>query len=256
MLDRNGFFEKLRSIIDQYLEQNGNRNISKLAQSAGISEAALRKAYNKQCVLRPENLLKILKIISSSENIFDITSYGDNYFKPYLSGLIHYDENKRQTCTIIDTQEINDFYKYVIIKRVSHRDEIRREDIRNLFGEMGLKKLDEMILTETIIEKEDILALNITTTAFSLPPHLYSTHVGDLIKTFFKYQNAIDNYSTIRTISNSVDQEAYLQIMTVLANASNEIQKISDSSSGNIPFIFCGMVDQLNFNQSKNGELQ
>ncbi|MBC8550239.1 MAG: hypothetical protein H8D23_11400 [Candidatus Brocadiales bacterium] len=83
--------------------------------------------------------------------------------------------------------------------------------------------------------------------SFTLPAHLYGTHCGELIKTFFKSDSALSSKAVIRNISNSVDKNTYNEIMNVVSDVSSKIYNLSKKGPGGIPFAFVGMVDTMEF---------
>lgn len=200
-----------------------------------------------QSLMANHNLLRLIQFIQNKNNIAKAISSASqeisNYLKrsyPYMNPI-----GAETVSTYLIEDVLKDFTNYLIIKRISHKDNTTESDINSWLGERGVVKLNELIEQEIILIKDGNLKLAFKN--FSLPPELIAVHAAEIIKMFFKIDNASNNQAMIRNFSESVNQETYNKAISILANAILEINTLAIDGPGNIPMTLVCMIDTLNF---------
>lgn len=251
MNNKEQVLEHLRRALDDYLNQNASRNLVSLSKSCKVNESTLRRAYNKQSVPTPDNMVKILIGISGEKSIYKLSKLYSNEIGEYLHeafpNLVH--EASSDTSDLsINEDTFRDFHKYLVFKRIAHRDQVTRKDIKELLGDLGLNKLNELITEELVSESNDGI-LKTSEKEFSLPLTIYKQHCPRLIELFFKPQEALNGgLSMIRNISDSVDLNGFEEALKILTRASSDLYKVVKANPGSIPLLYVSMIDTLAFN--------
>ena len=249
-MKKENILNELRSEIDEWVEQKENRNIVLLAKKSDVNETSIRRAYNQQSLLKSDNLLKLLVYLKNEPRLTAlINSCPDHIASSLKNSFPHLMMNEsRKTEVAFELDEaLNDFYSYVIYKRISHKDCISKQDIFSWLGELGKTKLDELIGREIITEDANGV-LHAIKNDFSLSPRLLKRHTHKLIDVFFKPDDIIDGGpGMLRNISESVNVNGYKRVQEVLLEASNEILKTINANPGKIPLVYVGMLDSMAF---------
>ncbi len=258
-MNKENILNELRSEIDEWIAQKENRNIVQLAKKSDVNETSIRRAYNQQSLLKSDNLLKLLVYLKDEARLTKLINRCPESIARYLKNsfphLMMNESSGTKVAFELD-EALNDFYSYVIYKRISHRDCVSRQNIFSWLGELGKTKLDELIGREII--SEDINGtLHAVKSDFSLSPNLLKRHTHKLIDVFFKPDQIINGGpGMLRNISESVNIDGYKRVQKVLLNASNEILKTINENPGEIPLVYVGMLDSMSFtNKNITGAL-
>lgn len=249
-MKKENILNELRSEIDEWLQQKENRNIVLLAKKSDVNETSIRRAYNQQSLLKSDNLLKLLVYLKNEPRLKSLVNRCPESISCYLKSsfphLMMNESAKTEIAFELD-EALNDFYSYVIYKRISHRDCVSRQNIFSWLGELGETKLEELIGREIITEDINGV-LHVIKNDFSLSPHLLKRHTHKLIDVFFKPDEIVDGGpGMLRNISESVNIDGYKRVQEVLLEASNEVLKTINANPGKIPLVYVGMLDSMSF---------
>ncbi|HTL11321.1 MAG TPA: hypothetical protein VL588_02455 [Bdellovibrionota bacterium] len=249
---REALLTGLREQIDLYLAGNPVRNLLMLSRDSGVAETTLRRIYNRQgSTPNPDTVVRLLSFLSGETTIpglcerfsGGIASFLKQSF-PFLARA----QARQSNASPVLNEALRDFTAYVIFKRVSHSDPVTRRDVESWLGEMGRVRLDGLVAAELIGEKADG-TLFCHSRHFSITDaDLLRSHASQLIAQFHKPRNAMrGGPSMLRSVSESVSAEGARKVKAILDEASRRILETLDTHPGQIPLMFVGAVDTLDF---------
>jgi len=239
---------ELKDLINSWLSEKDSRNIAALARGAGVGENCIRRILNSNSMPVTENLHKIVVFIKGDDKhqnlLSSLSTNLKNHIKFELSYL-NFDELKDYKSMAAFEEHLSDYSTQFIFERSSMGSGISFEEIKNLFGEIGLSKINTLIELNLVSNNNGIILVNKDYQYHTWSTSLYKKFIPETIKNFYKTESQI-NY--LFNVNEGVSTKGYARIMDVLENAYKQIQDIANNEKGEIPVAVAGFMDTLSNN--------
>ncbi len=255
-----GLIDHLSEVIDQYIQANPrSRSINALSKKCRMSEATLRRIYRKQVKSSPSvsTVLDILTLIEGENSIAKLAERFPGPIAEFLKESLP-DSNfiDISYSTNLEDQFENST-KYIIYKLSSNQSGVTRDKVQQIFGEMGLQFLDDLIEMGFIESRGQVYKAtkkNFHSGQRSFLRNFKAT--SEFIKAYDANSNR--EFNSVRVnYSESVSEKTYQQILKVQRKALSKIRDLmaNEANSGEIPaFVLVGIdtLDTKSFDELKD----
>lgn len=243
---RNGAVEALQSIINEWLSQDTSRNLAVLSRVSGVSETSIRRIFASSSILSPQNTHKLLFFLKNGKThkqVFEsIPSDLANYLKFQLSFLQFEELNDYVELGPLE-KNLPDYTHQLIFERSSISKGINLDEVKELFGLVGLKAVENL-------QSADMVSVNADRFVIANPSIKNHTPSIEIIKNLLsqnirQFYKTDSEYNYIFCVHDGVSLEGYCDVMDILSNAYKQIQIIVKKKAGDIPISAGGFMDTL-----------
>ena len=241
----------LQTVIREFLETNPRLSINAISKRCSVSEPTLRRIAKGQVKTVPnvttvvDILSYILKTNSLKEIYFAFTGPIADYIKEQFPTVqdLHMDTRFNEKLN----KSISDSTSFVIYNLACAEKGTNKEEILNLFGHLGIHRLEELILDEVITEQNGHYFA--TESHWSSGPEMSAKHIKTLAD-FIKPSKVKPNSLLTPMFANftgSISKEAYEKILRINRSAYKKTIEIlrNEESAGQIPMFYIGALDTL-----------
>ncbi len=238
---------ELTHILNSYLEQRKHLSLNSLAQNMKIPETSLRRIKNSDLKRMPKNetILKVLSYIFKTSDLYEIRSNLDpSGLGKYISEEFLLSDSRQTSNIQIIDDSVSDQTSYLVFKLASNSCGTTVEEIKRLFGEVGLKSLEKLELDNLIRISGELVESKIDTFKVS---NKYFVRNFKAVSDFIKVDSQEDTPNLYYNLSESVNTEALSRIHKIQKKALKEIISIinDDESRGELPLFVLSAIDTL-----------
>lgn len=250
--------EQLKDVVENYFSRYPHVSINSLAMKSGVGATTLRRIVNQSIKGEPAPHT-VLNLASALSNEKQLTSLIKNFdgpigqllektFAPYLevdsSHVMKNDIN----------EELKDWVKYAIYKLSANRKGVSRIQVSELFGKLGLDRLDELIENKFLEEEQSISHANEKN--FSLDVSIAAGHLSELVR-FYKPTEVSKGNNIFYTLSETLNEEGIQKIKEIQKEAVKKIFEVMNENefAGEIPYFSLNLADTFDLTENK-GVLQ
>jgi len=241
----------LQTVIRDFLKENPRLSVNAISKRCSVSEPTLRRIAKGQ-----------VKTVPNVTTVVDIVSY---FLKTHSLKEIYFaypgpigDYIKEQFPTVQDlhmdtrfdeklNKSISDSTSFVIYNLSCATHGVGQKEILNLFGHLGLHRLEELILDDVIYENNGRFFAK--QSLWTSGPEMSAKHIktlADFIKPAKVKPNSLLT-PMFANLTGSISKEAYTKILRVNRAAYRRTAEIlrNEDSAGPIPMFFIGALDTL-----------
>lgn len=241
--------DQLSDIILGYLKSNPRISLNGLSKRCQVSEPTIRRIAKKQVKTVPNvsTVLDLLTTISRRKNVNEIVAlYPGPVADLIKTALPHLEDHAPEYSSVLNNH-LRDPLRFLIFKLSLNKMGVSKEKIRKLFGENGVRELEELIKLE-VVEKREQRYFSVCrsfTTSYDNFVEQFRAFAG-----FIKPQKVsekLDLNPLFVMATESVSIESYKEITKVQRAALKKISQIvsSDQDGGPIPLFFLSALDTL-----------
>jgi transcriptional regulator with XRE-family HTH domain len=239
---------ELSLLIEEYLLQNANVSINALAMRMGIAETTLRRIRGGLSKRLPnsENLLKIVFYIFKSRDLYVVRDLLPTALKEhFISVYLLFESGESNPVIEIDNSIIDNQITYLVLKLASNHSGVKRDEVLRLFGELGLRSIEKLILVEIVIEEEGTFKTNLN--SFRLPDNSFINNfksVADFIKIDPEKRVGPNIY---HNLSESLNLDGLVRLQNIQKKAVQEMTTILNDTKfkGELPVFSLVAVDTI-----------
>ena len=240
---------QLSEIINNYLLANPNVSLNGLSKRCQVSEPTIRRISKRQVKTIPNvsTVLDLLTTISRKKSIPEVIELYPGPVAEYIREMFpHVEEAEPEYSNSLNAC-LKEPLKYLIFKLSLNKMGVTRDRIKRLFGEHGLRELDELTRLEFIEKRgqrfhsiyrhmtmnQDFFVDQFRATASFIKPHKMSENLP--MNPLFVNASA------------SISADTYKEITKIQRQALKKISQSirQDSGDGPIPVFFLCALDTL-----------
>ena len=150
---------------------------------------------------------------------------------------------------------LTDQVSYFIYKLAANRKGTSRAQVLDMYGKMGMERLEKLISLNYI--KEDKGELHATKKDFSLDVEIAASHLPEMTK-FYKPQLVSEGNNLFYTLSETLTEEGIQKIKEIQKEAVKRVYDIMRSPfyEGDIPYFTLQLCDTLSHETAPTGVMQ
>jgi hypothetical protein len=237
---------ELQQLINDFLEKNPRLSINAMSKRCSVSEPTLRRIAKGKVRTLPNvtTIVDILSYIYKTNSLKELVLANPGAISGFLKE--QFPAVKDLTSDTKFSEKLNksiaDSTSFVIYNLACSERGTCEEEVLNLFGHLGMHRLEELILDEVIQQKGDrFFAIHST---WSSGPEMSAKHIktlADFIKPSKIKENSMHT-PIFANFTGSITKEAYEKIIRVNRAAYRKTVEIlhAEESSGDIPVFFLG----------------
>ncbi len=246
--------EQLKDMMDDYLAANPFASINGLAKKSGVGASTLRRILSSSIKgdPAPNTALNLSCALSNEKNLAKILTNSKGALGEYLKDSfgIFAESNLTQSYNLELNEVLDDEIKYFIYKLAANAKGTSKIEIAELYGQLGLKKLDEMLSIGIILKNED--EFHASEKNFSLDISLAIKHLPKLIS-FYKKENIQLGKNLFYSLSESMNVEGIDRIKKIEKDAVEKIAEIMKTPffQGDSPYFSVIISDEISLKKSQ-----
>lgn len=256
-LVRDDLISQLHQLINSYLEKFPQVSLNALATRSNIPVSTLRRISlgQQKSDIAPHTVLNLTSYLLKEKNLSDLLKKVDPVVAEYLErhfGQFIFASDKRVYNVDLNTY-LQDQHRYFIYKLAANHNGTTLMEVMELFGRQGETKVVEMIGLGLLKEEEG--RLHAKDKDFSLDLKVASSHLPELVR-FYKPEELVKGKNLFYSLSESVTEEAIVEIKNIQREAANKIAAIMDdkNNKGDIPYFTVSLAET--FISLPGGDLQ
>lgn len=147
--------QQLREMTAVYLQKHPTLTLNALAQRSGVPATTMRRLMQEEqrSELAPHSVLALVSYLLKEKKISKILKLIDGPVAQLLNKCFDqfiFDEKSEHEMSVDLNKIFQDKYCYLIYKMAANQCGVSIEEVKDAFGLMGLKKLNELIEKEII----------------------------------------------------------------------------------------------------------
>ncbi|MGB0453938.1 MAG: hypothetical protein ACPGJV_09505 [Bacteriovoracaceae bacterium] len=240
--------QQLKDVVSNYLESHPNVSINGLAKRSGIGATTIRRILKteNQKNIAPHTVLNLLSTITKEKSLGRLINTTQGPLKTLLK--------ENFSCFTEETLEatydnklnklLSDSTSYLIYKLASNRSGVRLEIVKELYGSVGINKVQELMNHGYLKETEGkVFTKN---KEFSLDLETAVSHLPELVKLYKPNQVELKK-NLFYSLSESVNEEGIQKIKEIEKEAIQKIYNvmISPFYEGEIPYFTLTLSDTM-----------
>lgn len=245
--------KELKEMIVEHFHRSGHEDFHLLSKECGVGISTIRRIVSEKTKTEPmaSTVLGIVSGISGEKNIQKIVGqYSGEIGKKLRAS---YESIVGHTDYVPEFSSIlSDRIAYIIYKLASSRRGTTKENLKKLMGIPSLETIKDLINVGLIYYGDDSRIYS-TNRSFALPEQIIKKHISEMVR-FSNYGSQYTNDSSFYSLSESVNPEAYEEILSTLSTAVKKIREIirKEESVGDIPFFFTSILDTIDVSEDHN----
>jgi hypothetical protein len=246
--------EQLKEIVDDYLTRYPNVSINGLAMKSGVGATTLRRIKNLSIKgdPAPHTVLNIISSTSNEKCLSKILNDHDGALGELLQQSFgHFVETDAPHDYDPDLNEVlRDQVNYFIYKLSANRAGTTKMVVGELYGKLGMERLEKLIKMGLIVEKER--ELHAKNKNFSLDLSIAAAHLPELVK-FFKHDEVQIGLNLFYSMSESLSEEGIQKVKNIQKDAVKKIYDVMQSPfyEGEIPYFSLNLAETMNATDKK-----
>ena len=242
--------EELKCLVSDYLSRHPNISLNALAKNSGVAGTTLRRLMQPENKSKPQAhiILNLSSYIYKEKNITKLVKVTNgsirdelvNNFGNFIDS--NYDYKNDDDINII----LEDPIAYVIYKLAANHNGVHRYSIVEMFGELGLEKVDLLFSKNIIFDEKDML--HAKNKNFAIDLQTAKKHLVTLSK-FYKPEAVELGLNLLYSQSESLTEDAIKRIKDIQRDAATKIHEIMKSQEnwGHHPYFSINLSETLNF---------
>lgn len=242
---------KLRQSLLRYKNKHPHLSIRAIAKKSGVNRYFINKLLDEKDQTQSLDLNQVLilsKYITQRHSIKEVINASEKSIKNILQDIFIEGqlENKK-----IDA---DDRYVYFILVLAAYGLGTKRDYVSKIFGEMGEKALDELLIQEVLVEASGRIRLRVATD-LTFDIKLVLKRIPDYLN-FYRLERRVKGENYLHLLSEGLNKKALQKIQKIHVSAYKQIAKVmtNKDSLGDIPVFSFACMDRLLDNiKEKNG---
>ncbi|MDO9182148.1 MAG: hypothetical protein Q7U04_07055 [Bacteriovorax sp.] len=262
---------QLRYLIEKYLEKHPSLTLNAMASRCGVPATTMRRLMQKsseseqKSELAPHSVLSLASYLFKEKKISALLKKVDGPIAALLNKSFDqfiFDDTSSEHALESDLNAIfQDKTSYLIYKLAANQCGTTMEEIKNIFGLLGLQKLNELI------EKNWILVDPKNTESFHAKEKNFSVDLGlahqlsHSLVDFYKPRDVAAGFNLFYSLSEGMNEMGIKKIKEVEKEAVKKIYNLmnDESCQGNIAYFAVILSDVLGLtpsSQNNTGVIQ
>ncbi|MBA2403265.1 MAG: hypothetical protein H0V66_00715 [Bdellovibrionales bacterium] len=254
---RDDLISQLHQLINTYLEKYPQVSLNALATRSNIPVSTLRRISlgQQKSDIAPHTVLNLTSYLLKEKNLVDLLKKVDPVIKEYLEK--HFGQfifaSEQRVYDVDLNSYLQDQHRYFIYKLAANHNGTTLMEVMELFGRQGEVKVLDMKSLGLIFEEGG--RLHAKDKDFSLDLKVASSHLPELVR-FYKPETLGQGLNIFYSMSESMSEEAIVEIKNIQREAANKIAAIMDDKNkkGEIPYFSINLAET--FLLQTQGELQ
>jgi len=240
--------EQLRDILNDYFGRFPNTSINGLAMRSTVGATTLRRILSLEIKgdPSPHTVLNIASAVSKEKRLSKLIHMFEGPVGELLrDSFSAYVEVSAPHTFDVDLNEIlRDRLNYFIYKLAANRNGVTENEVKDLYGQLGLEKLKK--LREQGLIKLEGVVYHASEKNFSLDLEIAKEHLPELVK-FYRPENLEAGLNLFYTLSESVSLEGVKKIKEIQREAAKKVYEIMQAPeySGNVPYFTVQLCEVL-----------
>lgn len=261
MSEQTPIASELQKLIKSHLNEHRNLSLNALSKRCRVSEPTLRRIVSGKVKTNP-TLNTIVDILSSLSKETNITKLIELYPGPLAEslkenfGAVIGPEKYNYEYSELLNRELKDSKRYLIFKLASNSSGVTRAKIRELFGEVGDQKCDDLINLDLLHEewKDNQRVLKTKVEGFYLHNDLFKQNFKALADYIDTRPKLGEQKNLFYNLSESINEQALRDILNIQRQALKKIVKIlnDEKSRGDLPVFILNAIDQLDIDRDSD----
>lgn len=244
--------EQLKEVLDGYFVQHPNMSINALAMRSNIGATTLRRIMSLEIKGEPSphTVLNIASAVTKEKRLSKLLRMFDGPVGQLLNDCFsnYAEQNTPHTYDRDLNELLEDKINYFIYKLAANKIGVAREEIQDMYGKLGLEKLQELTTHGHLEYRDD--RYHAKEKDFSLDLMVIKKHLPELVK-FYRPEELERGLNLFYTLSESLNEEGIKLIKDIQREAVKKTYEIMSSTQyqGELPYFTVQMCDTLTMPQ-------
>lgn len=261
MSEQTSIAAELQTLIKAHLSEHRNLSLNALSKRCRVSEPTLRRIVGGKVKTNPtvNTIVDILSSLSKETNIAKLVELYPGPLADSLKenfGAVIGPEKYNYEYSEILNRELKDSERYLIFKLASNSKGVTRAKVRQLFGDRGDQKCDDLINLDLLHEewKDSQRVLRTKVEGFYLHNDMFKQNFKALADYIDTRPKLGEQTNLFYNLSESVNEQALRDILNIQRQALKKIVKVlnDDKSRGELPVFVLNAIDLLDTDADKN----
>ncbi len=219
--------KEITEVIDAHKKKFPAVSLNSIAKKAGRSEATLRKilSLENQCKPRPDTLLNLMMVILQKRDVQSVLTESPGLIGEYLNRSFPiFSIPPRTNINAKIDNEITDREGFFIVWLAGAKSGTHRDEIKNLMGEFGEQRLDELIACEALTVEENGSIRTVDENPY-ISPDVSKKFIGEFFR-FWKIDQMAEGNNIMYGILESISDECRNEVIKILSEPSLKIREL------------------------------
>ncbi len=260
-IEKSSVNKELRSLINDYLKRHPSLTLNALATRSGIPGTTLRRLVQDEnrSEVAAHTVLQLVSYVYKEKRISHLLNMcegeiGSLLKKCYDQFIFSEEEKVEHKLNIEHNELFKDETNYIIYKLAANKFGTSRVELEKAVGMIGLRKLDQLIKNNVLVEESDG-RIHAIEKNFSVDLELAHklTHV---LVDFYKPNEVDKGYNLFYSLSEGLNDEGIKKVKEIEKEAVKKVFEVmnSDQYMGLIPYFSIFMSDVLGSYEAKLDE--
>lgn len=249
--------KELKQVVQLYLEQNPRLSVNALSKRSDVSEATLRRILKDQIKTEPcgETVLEVLIAITKENKISELVKRFPGVIAEKLKETFGVQSEQSYQFVPQLESELSDEISYLVYKLSANTNGVSLNQVKKIFGIMGLEKLEKLIEKNLIEKRDDVF--HAVYKSFALGNQVFVKNFKACSQFINVSKNRDVNQNLFFNLSESISKEAYNEILKIQKQALKKISQVVnlEQSKGDIPFFMLTSVDRFDHKVENNDQI-
>lgn len=248
---------QLRVMVNDYLNRHSGLTLNALSQRCGVPATTMRRLMQKEGQeLAPHSVLALVSYLLKEKKLSTLLKLVNGPIADLLNRSFDQFIFEEKSSTHEINNDLNNLFKdktnYLIYKLAANKCGTSIDEVKNIFGLLGLSKLNELVEKNWIIA-DDNERLHAKEKNFTVDLILAQNLTHSLID-FYKPNDADKGLNLFYSLSEGMNEEGINAIKEIEKTAIKKIFDLMNNESyqGNIPYYAVVLSDVLGLTPEKN----
>ena len=240
--------EQLQTMVCDYLDTHPNISINGLAKRSGVAATTIRRLINQETKksIAPHTVLNLVSSISKEKRLGKLLTMFEgelgellkDNFSAFADEAVEASYDQQLSAVLSEPTA------YFVYKLCSNRTGISHEIIKEIFGAVGLQKIEQLLELNLIEAKDD--NYHAKEGNFSLDVKIAAKHLPELMK-YYKPSQIEMKKNMFYSLSESISEEGIQKIKEIQKEAVQKTYQVMQSPfyEGDIPYFTVQVCDTL-----------
>ena len=238
----------LRKALLEYRQKRPNLSLRAIARNSGVNRYFLNKLLDEpkdsdNSALDLNQVLLFSKFLTKKSSVQEIIEHSPDEVKQALNATFFMNSDRIVFPECTDETQLYDEKTFIILHLAACSYGTRKDYIQKIFGDSGLKTLNELLESGQVVEKDNKIILD-NDEEFNYSEKIMRQQIANLAKYFEPDQ--VDSQSNFISLAvQSINKEALLEIQKIHEEAYKKIDKVlkNKKNCGEIPFFTFSCID-------------
>jgi hypothetical protein len=248
------FKREFDAIFKSYREKYPQVSLNNISKRCGKANGTLRNLLDQENLSwpQPDTILNFMMVLLERKDIYEVIMEAPGVIGEYLRKSFPLYKNYPSKEIPQMQTHINDRESFLITWMCSTAQGMTRQEVKDIFGHLGLIRLDELISADALIVHEDGRIRTHDENTY-VTPDIFRQYIGDIFK-FIKFEDAGKGTNLMYSFVESVSEEYQKESVAKIYDLYREILRGSKDpqNKGNVKFFTVMAADSMTLQEGES----